>query len=176
MGVDAFTAAESRRLLALLDRLRSAGGSIPNMPEPIFRALRGIVALAAVELVITESGADVLLTRRDDGDWRGWHLPGGFVAPNESMSDACNRIARRELGIAVTLTRILTAEGWRDHPYASVVSIACECRPLDRPGDGRFFRNMPDDLLLQHRPFVASFFAASRVGGSLKSQPGAAPA
>src|SRR5262249_11561471 len=94
-------------------------------------------------------------TWRHDADWRAWHLPGGFVAPGETLAEACNRIANREIGTEVSLQRVRWAEGWRDHPYASVLSIVCECRPAGETRDGRFFRELPDDLLDQHRVFLA---------------------
>ena len=68
-----------------------------------------------VEVVVT--GADgVLLTRRAIDPCRGmWHLPGGTVRFGERLADAVARVARRELGLEVTESRMLGCIEYPSH-------------------------------------------------------------
>jgi NUDIX domain len=154
-----FTDADQDALIELLAKLRAAGKAVPRMPRPLFYALRGVAALTAVEILIEGAPGQVLLTWREDQHWSGWHLPGGFVAPFETLADACARVSDRELGQHVVFDRVLTAEGWRDHPYASVVSIVCLCQPTQPITVGRCFSGIPEQLIEQHRPFLEAYFA-----------------
>lgn len=153
-----FDAVDEQTIIALLTKLRVSGRSIPDMPQEVFYALRGIVALTAVEVLVVDDRNRVLLTWRDDEHWRGWHLPGGFVAPFEPLAAACSRIAQRELMADVQFERVIDAASWADHPYASVVSIVCRCRASGPLRVGEFFDAAPDSLIEQHRPFLAAFF------------------
>jgi ADP-ribose pyrophosphatase YjhB (NUDIX family) len=145
---------EIAQLARLLRKLSAEGLGIPRAPKAVFLALKGVVAQPAVELLVTRTGRDVLLTRRDDQDWSGWHLPGGFVGAGESLEAACRRIATVELGTAATLDRIVGHYTWTDHPYASALSLLCLCRLEGKPSDGQFFETLPSDLLAQHRTLL----------------------
>lgn len=66
-----------------------------------FASIYGKVPRLTVE-IITLSKAGIYLTKRSIEPCKGqWHLPGGTVAFGESLFDAVNRIAKRELGIEV---------------------------------------------------------------------------
>ena len=59
------------------------------------------------------SGREVLLMRRSDN--RHWGLPGGYVEPGESVSDATCREVKEETGFAIELGRLVGvySEPWR---------------------------------------------------------------
>jgi ADP-ribose pyrophosphatase YjhB (NUDIX family) len=64
--------------------------------------------------VIVHSSAGVLMTLRNIDPCRGlWHLPGGTVRFGERLTEAVQRIARRELRISVQTTRLL---GYIEYP------------------------------------------------------------
>ena len=88
----------------------------------MFEALKGVATQPAVELLVTSNGRDLLLTRRDDRHWSGWHLSGGFVGARETVEQACDRIARAELASGARLERLVGHYSWTDHPYASALS------------------------------------------------------
>jgi hypothetical protein len=150
------TADELEALARLLRKLAAEGLGTPCLPKEVFSAFRGVVAQPAVEVLVTRSGSDVLLTRREDKNWHGYHLPGGFVGVGESVEAACDRVAKRELGASATLQRIVGSYAWTDHPYASPLSLLCLCTLDWPPRDGVFFDHLPEDLLCQHRELIES--------------------
>jgi ADP-ribose pyrophosphatase YjhB (NUDIX family) len=151
------TEAEIEQLRSLLLKLRAEGLKPPLMPLGVWKALRGLVVQAAVEVLITRNGKDFLLTWREDEHWRGWHIPGGFLCPGESIEAACQRLAKRELDIEVRFERVDTVYVWPDHPYASVVSLVCICSLEGTPRTGSFHQRIPDDMVPHHAAFLRSF-------------------
>lgn len=141
-----------------LRQLRSEGLVAPNVPEPIWRALAGVVPQLAVELLITRTGRDVLLVFREDRDWHGWHVPGGFLVCGESVDRGADRVARRELGVSVRTTALLGAFTWPDHPYAHATSLLCVCAADGAPTAGQFFTRPPHPLVPHHEQFLRTFF------------------
>lgn len=58
-----------------------------------------------VDLVI-KSRAGVLLIKRDIQPYRNkWHLPGGRILFRETIDDAIQRIAKKEIGCSVTIKK-----------------------------------------------------------------------
>jgi ADP-ribose pyrophosphatase YjhB (NUDIX family) len=151
---------EVSTLAQLLRQLAAEGLGTPRTPKEVFGALRGVCTQPTVELLVTSSGQDVLLTRRDDRHWSGWHLPGGFVGVGETLQAACERVGRAELGAVATFDRIVGHYTWTDHPYASPLSLLCLCRLEATPTDGQFFAVLPPDLLSQHRALLESCWPA----------------
>jgi ADP-ribose pyrophosphatase YjhB (NUDIX family) len=150
------TDAELHELAALLRKLAAEGLGTPRTPKDVFVALRGVVTQPTVELLVSRDGTEVLLTPRHDKHWAGHHLPGGFVGVGETLDEACDRVARAELGVGATLQHLVGHFTWTDHPYASPLSLLCLCRLDGEPTAGRFFTTLPDDLLRQHRALLGS--------------------
>ncbi|MDB4976265.1 MAG: hypothetical protein JWN48_4606 [Myxococcaceae bacterium] len=152
------TADEVALLTQLLRKLSAEGLGTPRTPKEVFGAFKGVVTQPAVELLVTRSGSDVLLTRREDRHWHGWHLPGGFVGVEETLEAAATRIAKVELGTGAKLQRIVGHYTWPNHPYASALSLLCLCELEGAPADGQFFEPLPDDLLAGHRALLQRFW------------------
>jgi ADP-ribose pyrophosphatase YjhB (NUDIX family) len=151
---------EAQELARLLRKVSAEELGVPRLPKDVFVALRGVVAQPAVELVVSQNGRDVLLTPRQDKHWSGWHLPGGFVGVSETLEAACERIARKELGAHARMTRLIGHYAWTDHPYASALSLLCECTLDDPPRDGEYFSQLPDRLISQHRRMLERWWPA----------------
>ncbi|HET7059800.1 MAG TPA: NUDIX domain-containing protein [Candidatus Saccharimonadales bacterium] len=78
-----------------------------------FHDIYSKVPRLTVEVVI-KSDKGVLLSLRDIEPHKGaWHLPGGTVFFGEKLVDAVKRVAKRELGITVTGTKLL---GYIEYP------------------------------------------------------------
>jgi len=155
----------SAAIAALAGQLRQLaveGRGIPHLPAPILAALRDLAPIVVVELCIVDAQGAVLLTWRDDEHWRGWHFPGGFMGPGESVAEACARVAQRELGAAFVLGGVVGVESWPSHPFASPVALLCRGTLDGPPSDGRFFAEVPADLIVEQRAYFASL-AAGRV-------------
>ena len=145
---------ETQTLVALLRRLAAAGGAMPTTPRPIWDALAGVVPRLAVELCLIRDNA-ILLTHRDDEHWQGWHLPGGFVGCDESLAQACSRVARRELDLQATLAGVVGEFVWPDHPAGAVLSLLCVIRCDADPAHGRLFTALPEPMVRHHAELVA---------------------
>jgi ADP-ribose pyrophosphatase YjhB (NUDIX family) len=143
-------------LVQELGALAEAGLGIPSMPFPILSALKSLAPLPTAELCIYDESGSVLLTWRDDKYWHGWHFPGGFIAPGESLAEACDRIARRELGAGFQLAGVAGIECWKRHPYASVVALLCRGKLLEEPTQGRYFTEPPAELLAEQVAYFTS--------------------
>jgi ADP-ribose pyrophosphatase YjhB (NUDIX family) len=96
----------------------------------------------------------ILLTHRRDDHWKGWHIPGGrWADPTLTLEQACQSIARRELGLPVVLQHPLMFEKWNDHPYGNPLSLVCICStPVDviETEDMRFFDHVPEPIVSPH--------------------------
>jgi ADP-ribose pyrophosphatase YjhB (NUDIX family) len=152
------TEEEVQQLARLLRQVSAEGLGVPRLPKAVFVALNRVVRQPAAEVLVTRDGRDLLFTPRHDKDWDGWHIPGGFVGVDESLEEACARIGGRELGVTVTLERLIGHYSWSDHPYASALSLLCVCRIDGEPREGRFFAELPANLIPQHRAMLAQWW------------------
>lgn len=77
---------------------------------------------SAVSVVISDGQGKYLFVRRDKDPNKGdWDLPGGFVNWGESPETAIVREIREELGVELTISKILCAEhDW--YPFAGLNS------------------------------------------------------
>ena len=151
---------EIAQLASLLRKLAADGGGTPRMPWEIFSALRGVVCQPALEMLVTRTGRDVLLTTRHDQSFSGHHIPGGFVGAWEPLEIAADRIARRELHVSARPIRIVGHHTWAEHPFASALSLLCLCELSGEPADGAFFDcdSLPSDLLPEHRQLLDAYW------------------
>lgn len=148
--------AQVETLATLLREVARSGQGVPNLPAPVFAALKDVVAQPTAELLLEREGR-VLLTPREDEHWRAWHLPGGFVGCGEGLDDACRRLALRELGIDVRLEGIVGHGCWPDHPYASPLLLLCRCAFDAAPAAGEFFAEPPEALIPRHRELLRAY-------------------
>lgn len=136
---------EEAKLVELLGVLVRENHVLPRLPRAVFDVIGRVLPLITIEIGIIRAGEEILLTHRSDSHWHGWHLPGGFLGTNETLSAACNRIAQRELGIEVRLRRMIDVFCWSDHPQGSVLSLVCRCeaRGRPKPANGSGERQIP---------------------------------
>lgn len=150
-------AKDVKAFVDLTQKIKADNLLIPNMPQDIWYAVHSILALPAVEVLMTRTGKDFLLNYRKDRDFDGWEIPGGFIAYKESLEEACLRIAKREVGLEPKFERVITAEVWKDHPYSSGVSIVCLCKVKGEPVPGQFFTEIPSNMVPHHSGFIKKF-------------------
>lgn len=125
----------------------------PPLPEATFHEIYRQVPRLTVEVVLADDRG-LLLTRRAIEPCRGlWHLPGGTVRFGERLTDAVGRVARDEVGVEVTRSRMLGVieypshfEHGLDHPVG--VAFGVEVRAAEiRLGGGAvehgWFRRLP---------------------------------
>ncbi len=120
-----------------------------------------------VEIIIRNENG-VLLTLRDIEPCKNlWHLPGGTVRFGEKLTDAVKRIAKRELGIVVTKTKLL---GYIDYPshfdngLDSPVGIAFlvtefsnKIKLNNEAKSYNWFKSLPAEMHSEQRDFIDTY-------------------
>lgn len=69
-------------------------------------AREGRLGIGCSAAVFDSSGQRLLLIRRADNDL--WAVPGGYMEPGESLSEACAREVLEETGLTVTVGRLIS--------------------------------------------------------------------
>ena len=141
------------------------------IPDPAYRPMHKLVPWPAVEVLIHDENGRFVLIYRDD-EFKGWHIPGGYMKPNESYQTACNRHVRKErIAEAVADLKLIATHVWLagEHPYSYPISLIIACKAVgeivERVGL-QWFEETPKDIInQQHRDFLSHFktwFGANR--------------
>lgn len=161
------TEAEVLQLAKLLKRCPQ----LPNIPIPVFKEIRRLLPMPAVEVPIIRTQnkvREVLLTPRTDeyayGMTDALHFPGGLVLgedcddehPEQGIARATARVAAREVGIVVDHLIVLDPPLLlRDAGYnTSVSTVAVVDVFFKEPAEGEwvaFIEEPPARLIPVHR-------------------------
>lgn len=133
------------------------------IPDPAYRPMHKLVPWPAVEVLIYDEDKGFVLTYRDD-EFKGWHIPGGYMKPNESYREACTRHVRKErIAKAITDLKLIATHTWLagEHPFGYPISLIIVCKAVGdivERGDLKWFEKIPEDTILQqHSKFLAHF-------------------
>lgn len=129
-----------------------------------FNDIYSKVPRLTVEIIVKGKQA-VYLTKRSIEPCKGmWHLPGGTVRFGEPLTEAVQRIAQRELGIAVTKTKLLgyiEYPSHYEHGLDSPVGIAFlvksykgKIRPKADADEGKWFIELPENMHEEQKSFL----------------------
>lgn len=131
-----------------------------------FNAIYAKVPRLCVELVI-QNDDGILFTLRKDYGWEGlWHLPGGTLYYNETISNSIHRIAKDELGVKVKIKNFLGYKEYLDSEgkskeFGTSVGLLFLCalgsgklRGSDQAEKISFYKKLPDNIIPQHRAFI----------------------
>ena len=136
------------------------------LPQDEFDWIFDRVPRLTVEVVIAAGDRGVLLALRDSGPCEGlWHLPGGTVRFAEPVTEAVRRVARDELGVAVSVGELL---GYLEYPshydngLDSPVGLAFRALPpapdmLDERelrSECAWFTTLPENMHDEQRDFL----------------------
>ena len=121
-----------------------------------------------VEVVLAGPDRGVLLQLRDGGPCKGlWALPGGTVRFGEPVVDALERVARDELGLAITVRGLLGYIEYPSHydngldsPVGLAFSVS-KVRGAEQPRDCKWFRVLPDNMHDEQRAFLCEHVAVA---------------
>jgi ADP-ribose pyrophosphatase YjhB (NUDIX family) len=130
-----------------------------------FHEIYGKVPRLTVEVVL-KSNRGVLLSLRDIEPCKGlWHLPGGTVFFGEKLTDAVQRVAKRELGVDVTGTKLL---GYIEYPSHYETGLDCpvgiafladyrgEIKPNEEAAKLEWFKQLPSNMHPDQNEFINS--------------------
>ncbi|HBB65173.1 MAG TPA: hypothetical protein DCZ84_00850 [Candidatus Vogelbacteria bacterium] len=133
------------------------------IPDSAYRFIHKLVPWPAVEVLIYDDGGRFLLSHRDD-DFKGWHIPGGYMKPGQSYQDACDYHVRKE-GIAdgVSSLELIGTHTWlhREHPFGYPISLIIACRAtseVTERDDLKWFTENPPDVIPQNVPRYLAYF------------------
>jgi ADP-ribose pyrophosphatase YjhB (NUDIX family) len=144
------------------------------LPQEEFDWIFSRVPRLTVEVVIASSVRGVLLALRDFGPCQGlWHLPGGTVRFGEPVTEAVKRVARDELGLAVTagvLLGYIEYPSHYNHGLDSPVGLAFRADPAmsempderDLLSECAWFTTLPDNMHDEQQDFLARHPASAR--------------
>jgi ADP-ribose pyrophosphatase YjhB (NUDIX family) len=130
-----------------------------------FDAVYAKVPRLTVEVVMRNPQGEIYLTKRAIEPCKGqWHLPGGTVRFGEPLAEAVQRVAARELGVAVTKTRHVGVIEYPSHylhgldsPVGLVYEVtACtgELRANDEAETAGWFSKLPQGMHADQDTFL----------------------
>lgn len=130
-----------------------------------FKDIYSRVPRLCVDVIInTDEG--VLLTLRKEKSWQGlWHIPGGTVYYKESLGDAVRRVAREELGVDISIEKVLgyieyfDEEKERGFGYAVSIEFLCNLKESvftlsEQATEAKFFKSLPPNIIHEQEIFI----------------------
>lgn len=133
-----------------LDLLLKKCPPLPNIPSDVFVSIMSRNVPVTIELGLRRRNK-ICLVYRNDKFYRGWHFPGSFLKPGESIKHACRRIAREELGVLVkniSFRCIFNETRDKRFHYVSLFFVGDAVGKIMK---GALFDSLPKDILVQHR-------------------------
>lgn len=137
-----------------------------RLSENEFKESFRLVPRIAVNLLITDSGGRILLTKRNIPPFLGfWHFPGSYLLKNEQLIDVQKRVAKKEFGLfldsAIDLTLLGVFEDLEGDPRGHVIDLmyglqindTSQIKPTIETSEVRFFNRdkLPKDIGFNHR-------------------------
>lgn len=141
------TKKEVEQLAMLLKKIENPQ---QGLPQPVFDALCHVIPFISCELAVVNKKGELLLTWREDEWWSGWHFPGGLMRYGESVDVRIKKMALDETGIRVKKYSFLFPANYTKSPRANGVSLVFVCEE-NTSTEGKFFKNMPKDIIPEHR-------------------------
>ena len=131
-----------------------------------FKKFYSRVPRLCVEVIVKKSSG-VLLTKRLIRPWKGfWHFPGGTVRYGESLEQAVARIGRGEIGLKVSIKKVLGPLEFfhSDEGQLHVVSLGCLVKVSGGAMKGgwqgeelKFFKRIPKKIIKEHARFLRAY-------------------
>lgn len=133
-------------------------------PPDEFRSVYSKVPRLTVGVVV-QTPKGIVLTLRTLDSWKGqWHIPGGTVFYKETIEEAIRRVAHEELGVNVTMVRLL---GFLHYPseekergFGWTIELNFLCRHLSgmlrdsEQGKVGVFHELPENTIQEAKAFL----------------------
>lgn len=121
-----------------------------GLPQGVFDAISQIVPFPACEIVVINQKKEILLTWREDKWWKGWHIPGGLMRFGETFKERLEKTAKNELGVGIKSFKFLFVESYDTELRGHSVACVFLCKLKGNAKQGKFFKQMPKDIVKQH--------------------------
>lgn len=133
-----------------------------------FDTIYGKVPRLTVETVIRTAGG-IVLTKIPGGVAKGqWNVPGGTVRFKESLRDAVKRVAEDELGVDVSVGRLLNYieypklnesgyNGWPVGMAFEAMIVEGKLTVSDRGEEVQCFKEVPDNTIAEQAEFLERY-------------------
>lgn len=161
MPKSSLTDAEQIELARLLTIVGERDGGF--IPDAAYRPFHKSVPWPAVEVLMYDDAERFLLKYRND-DFVGWHIPGGFMKPNETYQAACDRNVRKDnICTGVNGLKLISSHVWTngEHPFGFPISLVVACKAagevIER-NDLKWFSEIPTDIIPQVHPQLLKHF------------------
>ena len=138
------------------------------LPRDVFNAWCENFTVPCIEVVFLRDGVngrELFLTYRDDGYFKGWHIPGAVIQAGENVEEVLRRIARDELqGVEFTPRffswfECLKVTGVGESARGHVITLIFSAEAPDTLRESelaKFFplSKTPGDLITEHVPII----------------------
>lgn len=142
-----------------IGRIMDIVPAFPSIPGLLFTRVMPKATPANIEMVIVREGKVLLVKRNFLGDVA-YHTPGTYIASGETLLEAAQRCADRELKVKVTSAEQIDGELHPNHPRFPDYSIGVLCEIEGEPKAGEWFDQNPGLLKVQEnywRLFIEPF-------------------
>jgi colanic acid biosynthesis protein WcaH len=152
-----------------------AGDPRAGLPEELFLFISSITPMVNVDLLVRDDAGRILLSWRDDAlCGTGWHVPGGVVRFQETLTERVRKTALLELGCEVVVTdptpefvEFIRPDGPRERShfvtflYHCMLPAELETPPRNRPrgeaGHLAFHAAFPENMIPVHHVYRRCF-------------------
>lgn len=144
--------------------------------EEEFRSIYSRVPRLCVDLIV-RTPRGVVLTLRSLPSWHGlWHMPGGTILYRETVKEAAERVARREIGVSVKILHMLgymefpREEKTRGYGYSISIVLLCDLiagelfEKTDEASEIKAWAELPEQMMPEHKEFFAAHWDEIRSG------------
>lgn len=138
-----------------------------RLSDEEFYSIYNKVPRFAIDLAI-KSDEGVLFSLRAIEPYKGlWHLPGGTLYKGETVSEAAQRIAKKETNLDVRVTNCLgymeflneIRSGVPIHSISLVMEVASQGGDLHHDSDSqelKWYKELPEGMVEEHFQFLKS--------------------
>ena len=129
-----------------------------NLGTKLFEQIIKVVPQTAVETLIVDNidnPGKILLTWRQDENYLGWHIPGGYIRFGEMPEDRLKKVVEKELGVSVRkykdthLNHTLIYS--RGHTIGLIYLVELESTQTT---DGKWFDKIPTPIIGRHKEII----------------------
>jgi ADP-ribose pyrophosphatase YjhB (NUDIX family) len=124
-----------------------------------------LVPRICIDLVIKSENKIALSLRKIEPEKDKWHLPGGIIYKNESIEEAVGRVAKKEVGVEVTIEKFLgymefkneIQYGKNRHTISLVFQVLPKQKkfiPDSQSHEIKYHLNIPENTHPIHKNFI----------------------